>query len=240
MTVMAQLVDTLNQLLERGGVVMIPLLALSVISLALILERAWFWIGQHRRASLRRLTRTTDALRQGEPERARRQVEGHRGIYDQVTRHLLAHRGSEASAVEIVETLRPRFERFMVSLSTIISAAPVLGILGTVIGIIRSFELLGDERTLTDPSLVSAGIAEALLTTAIGLVILLMTLFPYMIFRGQVDRMLGRLETLAAAARTLDRGSGGSSTSVATAAAGRHGPGEVAASKTEAAAGSPR
>jgi len=89
----------------------------------------------------------------------------------------------------------------MVMLSTIITAAPLLGILGTVIGIIRSFNLLGEQRMLTDTRLVATGIAEALLTTALGLVIALVTLFPYMAFRKQADRALGRMESLIASAQ---------------------------------------
>jgi biopolymer transport protein ExbB len=104
-------------------------------------------------------------------------------------------------AVEAVEAQRPRFDRFMVTLSTIITAAPLLGILGTVFGIIQSFNLLGEQTTLTDPRAVSVGIAEALLTTALGLIVALLTLFPYMIFRGQVDRAMGRLESVIAAAQ---------------------------------------
>ncbi len=88
-------------------------------------------------------------------------------------------------------------------MSTIITAAPLLGILGTVIGIIRSFRILGapSEGQLTDPSAVSAGIAEALLTTALGLIVALVTLFPYMIFRANMERALGRLESVIAAAQ---------------------------------------
>jgi hypothetical protein len=89
----------------------------------------------------------------------------------------------------------------MVSLSTIITAAPLLGILGTVTGIIKSFNLLGEQSALTDPRNVAGGIAEALLTTALGLVIALVALFPYMIFRGQSDRSVGRMESLIAAAQ---------------------------------------
>ena len=90
----------------------------------------------------------------------------------------------------------------MVSLSTTITAAPLIGILGTVIGIIRSFNQLGgDDGGINDPSVVSHGIAEALLTTAVGLVVALMTLFPYMVFKGQADRALGRVETIVAAAQ---------------------------------------
>ncbi len=85
-------------------------------------------------------------------------------------------------------------------LSTIVTAAPMLGILGTVIGIIQSFELLGGDATITDPNQVSGGIAEALITTATGLVVALLALFPYMLFRGRQDRAIGRLESLATSA----------------------------------------
>ena len=88
----------------------------------------------------------------------------------------------------------------MVILSTVITAAPMLGILGTVLGIIQSFELLGGENILTDPKQVSAGIAEALITTASGLSVALLTLFPFMAFKAQSDRALGRMEALSAAA----------------------------------------
>ena len=93
----------------------------------------------------------------------------------------------------------------MIALSTIITAAPLLGILGTVIGIISSFQVLSEQTAATDPRSVSHGIAEALLTTAAGLTIALVTLFPYMAFRGQIDRTLGRIELLAAATRAHDR-----------------------------------
>jgi biopolymer transport protein ExbB len=89
----------------------------------------------------------------------------------------------------------------MVTLSTIITAAPLLGILGTVIGIIRSFNLLGVEDVMTDPRAVSVGIAQALITTALGLVVALVTLFPYMIFRAQSERAVGRLESVIASAQ---------------------------------------
>ena len=118
----------------------------------------------------------------------------------------------------------------MVSLSTIITAAPLLGILGTVIGIIRSFRLLvggPGEGGLTDPSAVSMGIAEALLTTALGLVVALITLFPYMIFKAQAERALGRVESIIAAAQqgaSLAAGKGRSTVQVETRLGGRSAP----------------
>ena len=86
------------------------------------------------------------------------------------------------------------------------TAAPMLGILGTVTGIIRSFAAVGAQAAggagaegPTDPTLVADGIAQALYTTAFGLLIAIVTLFPYVIFRARIDRALGRLELLAAA-----------------------------------------
>jgi biopolymer transport protein ExbB len=190
-------------LIERGGWVMLPLMVLSVISLTLIIERIWFWAALHRPKRIRWLQRLRSALRGGDRAAARKLLGKDRSPYSQVGQALVDHGAGDAVAVEAVELVRPKFDRFMVSLSTIITAAPLLGILGTVIGIIRSFRLLGGpaEGGLTDPSAVSRGIAEALLTTALGLVVALITLFPYMIFKAQAERALGRVESVIAAAQ---------------------------------------
>ncbi|MHC4947672.1 MAG: MotA/TolQ/ExbB proton channel family protein [Planctomycetota bacterium] len=198
---MSSLSDDLALLIQRGGWIMLPLLLLSVVSLALITERIWFWLVTHRPARVRMLQKLNDALRRRDDPAAKQLAGRDRSPYGHVARQLMEHKATEAVAIEAVEEQRPRFDRFMVTLSTIITAAPLLGILGTVVGIIRSFNLLGQQDTLTDPRAVSVGIAEALITTAMGLVIALVTLFPYMIFRGQVGRALGRLESMIAAAQ---------------------------------------
>lgn len=181
---------------------MLPLLFLSIVSLTLIVERIWFWSALHRPTRIRWLQRLGHALRTADRNTAKRLVDRDRSPYSDVGRSLLDHGATDAVAVEAVEVQRPKFDRFMVSLSTIITAAPLLGILGTVVGIIQSFRILGGgEGDLTDPSVVSLGIAEALLTTALGLVVALITLFPYMVFRGHVERAIGRMESLVAAAQ---------------------------------------
>ncbi len=181
---------------------MFPLLFMSVVSMTLIVERACFWFTVHRPRPLRRLQQVKDALRKGDLDLARKISASDRSPYGFVSQLLIAEGATDAVAIEAIESQRPKFDRFMVSLSTIITAAPLMGILGTVVGILRSFRILGGgEGDLTDPSVVSLGIAEALLTTALGLVVALITLFPYMIFRGQVERAIGRVESLVAAAQ---------------------------------------
>ncbi|MEZ6005473.1 MAG: MotA/TolQ/ExbB proton channel family protein [Planctomycetota bacterium] len=83
--------------------------------------------------------------------------------------------------------------RGMVLLDTVITVAPMLGILGTVTGIIQSFELLGGDAK-PDPLGVSSGIAEALITTAIGLVVALGTILPYNWLRAKIRTVLIDLE----------------------------------------------
>lgn len=185
---------------------MYPLLALSLGSVAVSLERSLFWLAVHRASHRRWLERLSEAVRRGDSDRVRSQLKKGGRLYGGVARALAAARGGggspEGAEIEIlirerVEGVRPRIERFATVMSTIITAAPMLGILGTVTGIIRSFRLLGD-RQIEDPSMVAGGIAEALLTTAFGLIVALITLFPYMVFRGQAERCFNRLELLGA------------------------------------------
>ena len=201
MKMMSTLTHDLAMLIQRGGFVMVPLLMLSIISLTLIIERCWFWFQTHGPMSIRRLASLNDALRRGDRQKASKLVARDRTPFGVVANQLLKRGASDAVVVEVVQSQRPRLDRFMVTLSTIITAAPLLGILGTVFGIIQSFRLLGEQTTLTDPRDVSAGIAAALLTTALGLIVALITLFPYMIFRSHVERAIGRLESIIAAAQ---------------------------------------
>jgi biopolymer transport protein ExbB len=203
---MGQLFDEFASLLIRGGYVMFPLIILSIVSVALVIERTVFWVSVNGRASLRRIARLNRALREGDRETVAELIEGDMTPYGRLARRMFYEGVSDAIAVEAVEDERGRLDRYMVTLSTIITAAPLLGILGTVLGIIQSFELLGDKSTMTDPTAVAGGIATALLTTAFGLVVALVTLFPYMAFRGQVGHALGRIEAMVAAAQEGLRG----------------------------------
>lgn len=200
---MSDAASTLVRFFADGGFVMWPLLILSVVSVALAIERAWFWMRTHTRARAAMLRTVSRRVREGDFGAALDAAEADGTFYGAFASSLVseARKRADAGAVEahgleLVERVRPRIERFSGLLSTIITAAPMLGILGTVTGIIQSFQLLGAERGVTDPTLVAGGIAEALYTTAFGLVVALISLFPYMVFRAQAERAFGRLESL--------------------------------------------
>jgi len=200
--------DAARSLFEAGGWVMYPLAVLSLVSVALTVERAMFWIGTNSKSHARTIRRGTKAMRRGDLSAATSAVGRDGSVYGRYATALLDEaqsgegagkgRVDESFALERAEALRPIIERFATTHATIITAAPMLGILGTVMGIIGSFRLLNAQQVVTDPAAVAGGIAEALFTTAFGLIVALVTLFPHAVFRAQADRCLSRLELIAA------------------------------------------
>jgi biopolymer transport protein ExbB len=124
-----------------------------------------------------------------------------RGSRDYVIRILvtgIVHREfSMSKAMESAATEQLRgMGRFMGVLDTMITVAPLLGIFGTVIGIIDSFEILGTAG-IADPRAVTGGIAQALITTAAGLAIAIISVFPFNYFNSRIERASHRIEQYA-------------------------------------------
>jgi biopolymer transport protein ExbB len=188
-------------IIHKGGPVMWPLLVLSLVSVTLSFERALYWFRQNGPAAKRGFAALMEAFRRGDRARVAALAETSDTVYARVARALLEDGASDAVAVGSVETERIRMDRFMASLSTIVTAAPMLGILGTVTGIITSFELLSGGQAMVDPRTVSGGISEALVATASGLIVALISLFPFMGFGALRENTLGRLETMIAVAQ---------------------------------------
>jgi biopolymer transport protein ExbB len=185
-------------LFQKGGVVMYPLLACSLVSLTLILERSLFWIREKRAADNAVVDEVLELARVQEYQKIKARAEG---AVDYVVRVLvcgLVHREfslSKAMEMAAMDEIK-RMKRYLPVLDTLITAAPLLGILGTVIGIIHSFDMLG-QAGIQDPQAVTSGIAQALITTAAGLMIAIFTLFPYNYFMSKVERAAVRIEKYA-------------------------------------------
>ena len=181
-----------------------PLAAISLATGAMAIERGVFWISAHGRQRTRWVARAVEALRRGDTAAAESLAAADGSMYAWYVGELVTTRGDESLALERAERLRPRIERFSAVLSVIITAAPMLGILGTVAGIIASFDALGigaADGGAVDPGDVATGISEALYTTAAGLVVALIALLPYALSRRAAERALTRLELLASAAQ---------------------------------------
>ncbi len=190
-----------REIFASAGWVGWPLLLMSVVAVTLCLERAVYFALLRRQLSPGRVAAVVRGLSAGGDASMRVRAEGLLGEFVS-SMDAAAGRSpvGDAAVLAAGTVARGRLERFLPTLSTIITAAPMLGILGTVTGIIQSFGLLGSAEVVRDTTAMAAGISEALYTTAFGLVIALVVLFPYNAFRGAADRALATLETLGAAA----------------------------------------
>jgi biopolymer transport protein ExbB len=198
---MTSLGEDFLEMMRSGGPMMWVLLALSILSLTVLFERFWFWTRTNSSRRLDRLSRMARQLREGDHAGAKLLAEDDGSVYGQVVLRLLEGKPNDAAAMDAVESQRPALERFMPFLTTIITGAPMIGLIGTVIGLIAAFRGLSAATAGTDPRHVSSNLAQALLNTVAGLVVAVIVLFPYNYFRAQIDRTLGRFETLIAAAQ---------------------------------------
>jgi biopolymer transport protein ExbB len=182
----------------KGGPVMYPLLLCSIISLTVIIERAIFWIGVGMRKNHALVDEVLELSRKGDWESIRLNAAGSKNYVIRVLISGILHReyslskAMESAAADEID----RMGRFMGVLDTMITVAPMLGILGTVLGIIESFSML-DSFGVENPQAVTGGIAEALITTVAGLIIAIGTVFPYNYYNSLIDKAAKTIEKYA-------------------------------------------
>jgi biopolymer transport protein ExbB len=175
-------------LFTKGGPVMYPLLVCSIIAMTVIIERFLFWIREDFRRNHGLVDEVLELGRKGDWTVIRKKVSGSKDYVIRILVSGILHRefsmtkAMESAAAEEVKRMR----RYMSVLDTMITVAPLLGIFGTVIGIIVSFDLLGTSG-IEDPKAVTAGISQALITTASGLGIAILSVFPYNYFNTRVE-----------------------------------------------------
>mmetsp|Transcript_28556 Transcript_28556/g.13220 ORF Transcript_28556/g.13220 Transcript_28556/m.13220 type:complete len:198 (-) Transcript_28556:531-1124(-) len=185
-------------IIAYGGIVMYPLMLCSLIVLTVIIERAFFWINVNRNRNQSLVDEILELCRAGRWDAVREKAEG---SYDYVIRILISgilHRNfsmSKAMESAAAEEIK-KMQRFMEVIDTMITVAPLLGIFGTVIGIITSFDALGTAG-IEEPQAVTAGIAQSLLTTAAGLGIVIFSVFPYNFFNSRIKNAALEIEKYA-------------------------------------------
>jgi len=178
--------------LARGGPVMIPLAACSVLALAVVIDRAWTWwrLGRGRDPEivLARASKGewTEAWKLGEVSRSPVARVLAAGIQHRNPAPTLAM--DAAARNEIA-----RLKRFLPVLDTIVTLSPLLGLLGTVTGMIAAFGIMG-QSGMNSPHAITGGVAEALIATAAGLGIAITALVPLNFFNSRIDAMHDTIE----------------------------------------------
>jgi biopolymer transport protein ExbB len=185
------------EIVKAGGPVMVPIILASIIAAAIFLERLWTL--QQRRVVPAELT---DKVWKWVEQR---QIQDKHIIALQQNSPLgkilaagLANRHRDRSIIKeaIEDTGRHvvhELERFISTLGTIASISPLMGLLGTVIGMIRTFNAI-ETQGVGDPAALGGGIAEALITTAAGLTIAIPALLGYKYLRGRVETLVVQME----------------------------------------------
>jgi len=182
----------------KGGAIMYPLLICSIIALTVIIERTIFWIGEDHRRDQALVNEVLSLAERGSWETARVRIGDSRDFIIRILVAGVLHR--EFSISKAMETAASdeldRMRRYLPILDTMITVSPLLGIFGTVIGIIVSFQILGSVG-IEEPQAVTGGIAQALITTASGLGIAILSLFPFNYFNSRVERAATTIEKYA-------------------------------------------
>ena len=185
-----------------------PILATFFLALCVILDRVIWWLRFHATLQSARQDHARDAIGTGDFDAAWQLTRQTADPFLQNLGEGMTHaHTSMLAAMQLHAThLIEKSEARMWVMSTLITLAPLLGLFGTVVGIMGSFSFVGNEEL--GPAKVSGGIAEALIATACGIAIAILCLLPYNFFRkrvavlrGSLERWINHTELLAKSAR---------------------------------------
>jgi biopolymer transport protein ExbB len=178
----------------EGGWVMWPILATFFLALCVVLDRAVWWLRLKGLMETAKQEQARTAIGTGDFSSAWNLTRNTRDPYLINLGEGMTHaHTSMLAAMQLHAThLIEKSEARMWVISTLITLAPLLGLFGTVVGIMGSFNFVGDEQLAATK--VSGGIAEALIATAAGIAIAILCLLPYNFFRKRVSLLRGSLE----------------------------------------------
>ncbi len=185
------------ELVKSGGWLMLPIILCSIASLSIIAER--FWSLRRERVLPRHLVATVwNAVKQNQLDRKDIETIGKQSALGKILAAGLLNR--DQSRERIKESIEERgrevvheLERYLDTLGTIAAVSPLLGLLGTVIGMIHVFTAI-TTHGVGNPGALANGISQAMITTAAGLSVAIVSLVFYRYFRRRVDSIVVEME----------------------------------------------
>ncbi|MEM6836676.1 MAG: MotA/TolQ/ExbB proton channel family protein [Cyanobacteria bacterium P01_C01_bin.120] len=188
----------MGRVFAAGGIVMWPLLIFSLIAIALIIERLVFWFRLNRRQ--RKVMQDILRVYRQAPVEAHAKLRQHlklpiaRIFLEALEIDDATPKQFHLALASAMQAELPYLRRFNTMFATIISVSPLLGLLGTILGLITSFDALQLGDISANADLVTGGISEALVSTASGLVVAIATLLFANLFRGLYKRQLALIQ----------------------------------------------
>jgi len=195
---MEELDQTLTTL-KLGGIIILPLSLLAIIALAIMLEKAFlYWRFARLSHDLLNLVETY-GFKWEDLEKILSGLD-ERHYYKRFFEVVISNRHkpswwAESRAADEAQLIETNLARRLWALETIVTAAPLLGLVGTVIGMMRAFQIIGSEG-IVNPTAVTGGVAEALIATVVGLLIALTALFGFNYFSRLQSQTMDEMERL--------------------------------------------
>lgn len=191
--------------LAKGGVVMIFILLCSIAAVILIVQR-WLVLRADTRQTKALRAPLLEAITQDQYERVATLTDNHPCALSHITKVALQNRTIARQPLQEIMTdearrQEARLNRFLPTIGTIASISPLLGLLGTVTGMIQIFSRLADEYnagSLANPGMLAGGLWEALLTTAAGLCVAIPTFMFHRGLNASLDCLMLNLEEISA------------------------------------------
>ena len=184
---------------EAGGPVMWPILVTALVAVSVVGERAFWWWRESLRRDPATLEKLFAALENGDFQEASRLSKGSGDPIIRMLWHGMNHyHSSLQGALQVAAGAEiQKAGRFLTVMDTLVTLAPLLGLLGTVSGIFRTFIALGTESVEGAMGSITGGIGEALIATMCGLAIAIFALIPYNYFNRKVSTLEFELESAA-------------------------------------------
>lgn len=188
------------EFMERGGFMMYPLLLAALVALTVIIERH-FTFQKRFKMSSQSLKEILTQIQNRNLTDANAKCREFSNPFTDVMSAGIEHFTNPVAEMELAMKNRaeqwvPIIEKRIEILDTVITAAPLMGLLGTITGMMASFRVLS-EKGVNEPNAITGGVAEALIATATGLVIALVCLLAYNYFSTQVKGFIYQLESVA-------------------------------------------
>jgi biopolymer transport protein ExbB len=205
------LANIVFQFFSKGGPVMWPILISAIVAVAVVGERAFWWLRESRKRNPQKLEQVLAALENSDVPAEKEIARDSEDPVLRVIHHGLSHsgnaRGSMLGALQLAAGIElKRAGRFLTVMDTLVTLAPLLGLLGTVTGLMRAFLNIGSAELSV--SAVTGGIGEALIATACGLGIAIFALIPFNYFSAKVTQLQFDLETAATNVEVMVGGGG--------------------------------
>ncbi len=185
------------QLFIKGGPIMWPIFILSIVTIGVVFERIAFLLIEARRRDPAAVQRIFGLVEHGKLAEAAESGEKTRDVIASILTEGLKHRETSLSEamLEAASAELDHYNRGLVVLDTAVTLGPLLGLLGTVLGMIHAFGVVGTGEVATKQEVITGGISQCLIAVSFGLAVAIVAIIPLNYLNARMERARRQLES---------------------------------------------